>query len=273
MPEQTIDSSVASQGAEVHSAESIPGGTIDWRTSIPADLRSEKSLANIKDLPSLVKGYVEAQRFVGGSIRIPGEKATPEEIKEFNKKLGVPEKSVDYKISKPILPEYVGWNDTVHTQVLDAAHSAGLTTKQTAKVVEGLSKIVQSITPDPNAQLEKAKEALQAQWGENFGRNLILSTRAAEHLGGQELLNALAETGAGAHPVILEALRKLGSGLLEQGLIKNEETKLETVQDAQKQIDAIKGDSKHAYWDAKHPNHAQAVQEYRRLLQLIDANK
>ena len=210
---------------------------------------------------------------VGGSIRIPGEKATPDEIKAFNQKLGVPEKAGDYKIARPVLPDYVGWNDQVHTQVLDAAHASGLTTKQTAAVVERLAKIVQGITPDPHAQLEKSKELLQQKWGENFGRNLILSTRAAEHLGGQELLDALAETGAGAHPVVLDALHKLGAGMLEQGLIKNEDTKLETVQDAQKQIAAIKGDVKHAYWDAAHPNHAAAVQEYRRLLQLIDANK
>ncbi len=279
MPEQTIDASVSSPGATVHSAEVAPGGTIDWRTSIPAELRSEKSLENVKDIPSLVKGYVEAQKYIGGAVKLPTDKSTPDEVNAFLRKLGVPEKVTDYKVGKPVVPEYVGWNDDVHTKILDAAHKAGMTVKQTEKMVEGLTQVVLGMTPDPNAMLEKSKETLQKEWGENFGRNIILSSRAVDNLAEQagikpaDLHAALAETGAGAHPVILKAFSQLGAGMLERGLIKNEDTRLETVNDAESKLKAIKADGKHAYWDATHPGHKDAVEEYRRLIQVIEANK
>lgn len=273
MPNPTIDASAPNPPAEVHPAEAQPGGTIDWRTSIPAELRTEKSLENVKDLPTLVKNYVEAQKYIGGAIRIPGENAKPEEWKAFNAKLGVPEKVEDYKITRPILPEHVGWNDDLHGKILNVAHTAGLNTKQAKKLVEGLSEVVSSTTKDPQKVLEENKTELTKRWGDNFGRNLILATRGAEHLGGEKLLKALERTGAGMDPDVLEALSSFGSGLLEQGLIKNEDTRLETVADAEAKIAAIKGDAKHAYWDGAHPNHDAAVQEYRRLLQVIEANK
>lgn len=261
------------KGSETHSADATPGSTNDWRQAIPVELRSEKSLETIKDIPTLVKNYVESQKYIGAAIKLPGEKATPEEVKAFQKKLGVPEKVEEYGVKRPILPEYAGWTDELHGQIINAAHAAGLTKSQASKLVDGLSQVVLSQAVDPVKLLEENKAALQAEWGDNFERNLILSSRGAEHLGGQELLEALQRTGAGMDPVVVKAFHKLGAGLLEQGLIKNEETKLETIQDAEAKIKSIKADAKHPYWDASHPNHADAVNEYRRLLQLIEANK
>lgn len=274
-----IDATTSTPGADTIPAETPAGSTTDWRSGIPAELRGEKSLESVKDLASLAKGYVEAQKYIGGAVKIPGEQATPEELKSFQQKLGVPEQPAQYNIAKPILPEYVGWDDTVHGKVLEVAHASGLTTKQAAKIVEGLSGLLMQTSPDPNQLLEQNKAALQKDWGENFQRNLILSSRAVDHLASasglkpDELHAAMAETGAGMHPVILKALTKLGAGLLEQGVIKNEETRLETITDAESKIRSIRSDKAHAYWDASHPEHAHAVDEYRRLLQIIDANK
>ncbi len=276
MADVVIDGGQA-KGAETHSADVAPGSTVDWRQSIPAELRNEKSLESVKDIPSLVKGYVEAQKYIGGAIRIPGEKATPEEIKAFRSKLGVPEKVEDYGIKAPILPSHAGWDDEMHAKVLGVAHTAGLTKTQAAKIVEGLTQIVSEGVIDPNVVLEESKGNLREAWGENFDRNLILSSRAADHLAGlagidsNEFHEALKETGAGAHPVILRALSALGSGLLEQGLIKNEDTKLETVQDAEGKIKTLRASEK--YQQQNHPDHAEAVREMDRLYRLIEANK
>lgn len=279
MPNPTIDSSVATPGAEVHSADSQAGGTIDWRTSIPTELRTEKCLENVKDLPALVKGYVESQKYIGGAVKLPTDKSTPEEVKSFLTKLGVPAAPTEYKIGKPVLPEYVGWNDEVHSKILSTAHEAGLTPKQAKTFVEGLSKVVSGMQPDPNEILKKSETTLRGIWGDNFERNLVLSSRAVDHLAEQagmpaaDLHAALAETGAGAHPLVLKALSQLGNGMLEKGLIRNEETRIETLADAESKLKAIKSDVKHPYWDGSHPGHDEAVAEYRRLSQLIEANK
>ena len=57
---------------------------VDFRSSLPEDLREEASLADIKDVGSLAKSYVNAQRMLGSSIRIPGQDAGEEQMKVGN---------------------------------------------------------------------------------------------------------------------------------------------------------------------------------------------
>lgn len=59
----------------------------DWRSQIPAELRDAPQLKDVKDLGSLAKQFVDQQRFLGNSIRIPGEDAGPESRQEFIAKL------------------------------------------------------------------------------------------------------------------------------------------------------------------------------------------
>src|SRR5438093_625268 len=71
----------------------------DWRSALTgefAPLATDKSLEVIKGKdwseagPLLAKGYVSAQKMIGGSVQIPGPQATPEQIKAFRAKIGVP---------------------------------------------------------------------------------------------------------------------------------------------------------------------------------------
>lgn len=65
-----------------------PGaGGSDWRSSIPEDLRKAEALADVKDVATLAKNYVETKAFVGQSLRIPGPEAGPEAKKAFLEKL------------------------------------------------------------------------------------------------------------------------------------------------------------------------------------------
>jgi len=78
-------------------ATSTPDATTSgngWIASLPTELQSEKSLQSFKDLPALAKSYVEAQKMIGGSIRLPKPDAPPEErekvIGDIYTKLGRP---------------------------------------------------------------------------------------------------------------------------------------------------------------------------------------
>ncbi len=55
----------------------------EFLNSLPEDLRAEPSLQVFKDLPTFAKSYIETKRMVGGSIRLPDEKATPEDIDKW----------------------------------------------------------------------------------------------------------------------------------------------------------------------------------------------
>ena len=60
-------------------------GAGDWFASIPQEFQSEKSIQSFKGKPigDVVKSFVEAQKLVGGSIRLPKPDAAAEERKKF----------------------------------------------------------------------------------------------------------------------------------------------------------------------------------------------
>jgi hypothetical protein len=83
MPFQEIDD----QGNPVVDEEG-KGNVIDdlgsWdlvKGMIPEELQDEKLWENIQDTPTLLKNYAHAQKLQGQSVRIPGEDATPEDLR------------------------------------------------------------------------------------------------------------------------------------------------------------------------------------------------
>jgi hypothetical protein len=82
----------------------------NWKASLPEDLRKEKSLEAIQDVSSLAKSYVDAEKIVGGSIRIPKEGADQKEWDAFYSKLGRPESPEKYEVKRPMLKDGVSWD-------------------------------------------------------------------------------------------------------------------------------------------------------------------
>ena len=81
-------------------------GSIDWRSALDEGLRSDPTLADIKDLNGLAKSYVHAQRMVGkDKLVIPGEGADPTEWDSFYEKLGRPQDGKYNLDPKGIIPD------------------------------------------------------------------------------------------------------------------------------------------------------------------------
>ena len=59
----------------------------NWRDELPDDLKGNEALSNFESIDQLAKSFVETKKFQGESIRIPGEDAGEDAIKEFNTKL------------------------------------------------------------------------------------------------------------------------------------------------------------------------------------------
>ena len=51
-----------------------------WRDGLPDDLQGVKTLEKFKDVDALAKGYVHLEKYFDGTIKIPGENATAEEV-------------------------------------------------------------------------------------------------------------------------------------------------------------------------------------------------
>lgn len=68
-----------------------------WNSALPDDLKSDPSLKDFKDVGGLAKSYVEAQKLIGSSIRLPREGAGEDELSKFYNRLGRPEKIEGYE--------------------------------------------------------------------------------------------------------------------------------------------------------------------------------
>ena len=64
---------------------------VNWKESLPDDLRDNPSLKSIQDVPGLAKSFIHAQKMVGADkIPVPTEHATKEDWDAVYSKLGRP---------------------------------------------------------------------------------------------------------------------------------------------------------------------------------------
>lgn len=156
----------------------------DWRTNVPEEYR--EYLKDINDIPTLAKQYVERGKFLGQSIRIPGEDASPEARKEFVDKVkrhapdliyrpdtadeegtkafwemaGVPREPTGYEVE---VPEGVSkeWLDNLKP----LAHKYGLTKKGFENFVKD-ELATQQANNEANAKAQQESlQAIQNEWG------------------------------------------------------------------------------------------------------------
>lgn len=88
-------------------SEAPKGDATDWRKDWAPELKDNPALKDFKTPADLAKSYVETKKMVGQKTTgIPGKDATPEQIAEFRKAYGVPDKPEDYGFEPPKdLPE------------------------------------------------------------------------------------------------------------------------------------------------------------------------
>lgn len=114
------------------------GGAVDWRDQfIPegaADADKLKStLGKFKEPVELAKSYVALQaKLSQGGVKVPGEKATPDEISAYRKAVGVPEAVDGYKLTRP---QGIEEAKEAESAFLAQAHAAGLSQAQVDAVL------------------------------------------------------------------------------------------------------------------------------------------
>lgn len=272
MPDPVADPNVAGNPPSGTPAPApLPAPGSDWRSSLPDELKAEKSLETFKDIPSLAKSYVEAQKMIGGSVRIPKEDAKPEEWDAFYKKLGRPDKVEDYNIAKPAeMPEGVVWNDDLTKWFTQTAHSTGLSKGQVQKIMKSWNDMELTKTHAAQKEMGQRLSKIQEQWGDEFDGRVELGVRGIERLLPKEEaveFKALMDTtGMGNHPLVLKYAYLVGKMLQEDGyIIGDGRGGALGVEGAKGKIAAINADTKHPYWDETNPGHKAAVEEMTKL--------
>jgi hypothetical protein len=242
----------------------------DWKAGLSDDLRADKSLENIKDISSLAKSYIHAQRLVGADkIPVPNKHATDEDWKEVYKRLGAPEKPDQYKYK-------FDEGQEVDTEALknfsSQAHKLGLLPTQAQGMVNYYNEMVGKQLADAESistsQREKAMTELKTEWGQAYDQKLQKANTVVSSVFPKGIMSINLEDGTklGDHSEVIKAFAALGEKMGEDDIIKSDGPVYMTPKQIEKQIGELQQTGS-AYWDKNHPNHDTAVQEVQTLIQ------
>ena len=190
-----------------------------WMSSLPDSLKENTALAQFQEPAAAWTKFVDLLGAEGKAITIPGENATEAERAAFYQKIGRPENSDGYKITKPTdLPEEIPYDQALETEFKKFAHENGLTSAQAEKaygwyyglVKNGYAQEQQRVT---QARTE-AENQLKTVWGPKYAENQEVAVRAFKTFGkGAESLLTEAKIGntkLGDHPEFLKLFYEIG---------------------------------------------------------------
>ena len=243
---------------------------IDFKTLIPEAYKEEKSLQNFSNMDDFVKSYLHSQKLVGSEkINVPNKYATDEDWKEVYKKLGTPENADGYKYD---LPEDHRIEDDVLKNFSNEAVKLGLLPHQAQGIMKYYNDVINQGMANQTAQMKVAQEEsekeLRKEYGATFDRQIQSAKNLAHSTLGKEFItDTLLQDGSrlGDNPTVIKAFVNLANKLSEDTMVKGDSVPFLTVPEINKQIASLQQEGS-AYWDKRHPGHADAVQEVQALI-------
>ena len=232
MTDETTGSAIASV---------TDGGTSDWRSTIPEEIRSEKSLEHFKGVDDLARSYVNAQKMIGGRIPIPKE-GDNDAWNEVWGKLGRPEAPDKYNIK---LPEVKGGNlsPEMQQEFMKVAHGLGLNNKQVQEILNFEAQRINKDAEVFSNAMQESEMELKKEYGKAYDQKIASAQRAVRDIGDDDFVKLLDETGMGNHPAMVRFAAKIGDMLAEDAAIGvGSAFHAMTPGEAQQKINDLKGD-------------------------------
>ena len=211
----------------------------------------------------LLKSYNSAQQYIGGSVRIPQENASADEMSAFYSKLGRPESADKYTFKPPADVNVEGVSSEHFKNFANKAFELGLSDKQLSGVMEGWTQIVNQLTSDSEkARAEifnntKAVLSAKNEWGDSYNKNyndvmaLVEKLGIKAHLDSAGVLNDVS---------VLKAFHSIidsGKETALRGEGGSKQSNAERLADLKKNP---------AYLNAGHPDHARVIAEINSLI-------
>lgn len=109
-------------------------GTQDFLGQFSEELRTNPSLQNVKDINDLANQFINAQKMIGGAVKVPGQDATPEQWDEFYNRAGRPEAADNYEFQSS---EELSRGDEEIAEMRALFHKAGLNQQQANTLASG----------------------------------------------------------------------------------------------------------------------------------------
>lgn len=247
----------------------------DWRESIPEDLRSDPSLADVSSVAELAKMTVHAQRMIGADkVVLPGRDAPQEVIDEFYNKLGRPDTPDGYEVPTENMPN-LPYDEDVQREFFKEAHRIGLNKQQAAAITRWQADRVQTMMEESGQANEEAyqnaTDTMRKEFGKAFDEKMDMAKSAARQFGGDELMDFLDKTGLGNAPAVIRAFANIGKAVANDEIIGGggRQGFIMSPSEAKSQIASLKRDPNFmkAYTDTSSAGHIDAVQEMGKLFE------
>jgi hypothetical protein len=221
---------------------------------------SNPALGPIQSKEDLLKGYINAQKMIGADkIPVPGKYAEDTEWDGVFKKLGLPELD-EYNLDAGLLE-----NKDFFEAFRKEAHEARVLPNQAQKLYNWYNEYSKNALDTMQAGIEQrqieAEETLKEEWGEEYEANLRSARLALKAIDDTNLNAYLDETGMGDNPVMIRALSKLGSRLVDDKILGEGSALTSGKEQSQAFVNDVMANANHPARDKAHPLHKQAVRE------------
>ena len=243
---------------------------VDFKTLIPDAYKDEKALQNFQDMDGFVKSYLHSQKLVGADkLPIPNKYATDEDWNAVYEKLGKPKSPDGYEYN---LPKESKLDDNSLKAFSAEAHKLGLLPKQAQGIIKYYNDLAGVSETEANNKAEaarnEAEKNLRKEFGSTYNNRITAAKKlATTTLGNDFLNNTILQDGSklGDNPTVVKAFADLAAQMSEDNLIKGDAPAYMSNKEINRQIAALQQPGS-AYWDKKHPNHSDVVQEVQDLL-------
>jgi len=253
------------------------GSQNDWTAHIPQEYAAEKFWEPLKGkgFGDVLKTYAEAQKFIGGSIRLPGEKDAPQDrekkLNDVYAKLGRPESPDKYDLKLPDVGG-VKLDDNAVGMFKQTAHKLGLNSTQLNGLLTMYGEHLKTGLPNIEALNQKGAQALQEHWGVNAKRNAVMAENGFKQLalaelgaeGSERLLDAINASGFGSNPDFVRVVARIVSETGEDKYVDGVDNH-RTDEQTDDEIRTLMGSKE--YMDDRLPGHQAAVDKVRRLFE------
>lgn len=248
--------------------------SVDWRTTLPEDLRSHASMAKFTSAEALARSYISAEGMIGrDKIVLPRDANDAEALDRAYAALGRPENADGYTYKPPAdLPQGVVFDEGLLKTYAAAAHKHGLNQTQFEGVagmfLDHLTQGASAAATASEAALKQGEGLLKREWGERYDTNMRISREAVRSFGGDELVTFLDESGLGNHPILVKAFTKIGAQTVgEEKLLGGARDAALTPANLDAAISDFRSKNAGALASKGHPDHGRLVQELQGLYQ------
>ena len=241
----------------------------EWAKGIEKELFNEPSVKLHKDMNSLVKSYVNAQKMIGADkVVIPTKNSTPEVWNDFYKKIGLPESFEKYTVNKA---EKSKIDDVLFNSLKDKAYKAGVLPTQLEQLTGGLEEYLGNYEKATIQKLEDnrkaAQENIKKEFGEAYDTKMKLANNSMDLFGSEQLKQKIINSGLNLDPDFVKFFASVGEKLGEHQSLDGNTPK--TPNESIEEVNALMADKSGPYWNAEHPAHYETVQRVQKSMQKI----